>query len=154
MTYIPFETSFPASVSVIFFVCLPVTLRFGNLRHRNTSRSFLPSLHPHKPTSNIHLQSLDSRRALCVSGTSFFNSLPSLRIETMSQRPVTSRARGVCAFYATARGCVHGGSCKFLHGESQTYSPYDKNKTCKFILAGMSESRLSVLRPLTAPRFL
>ena len=51
-------------------------------------------------------------------------------------RPVTSKARGVCKFYATSRGCFAGDSCKFLHGEQEALTPYDKSKTCRYFAAG------------------
>ena len=142
------NSSFPTSEP--FFVSLPVTLRVGNLHHWNASLSF----RPHKPISNVHLQSPDSRSTPHTSGTSLLNSLPSLRIATMSQRPVTSRARGVYAFYTAAWACVHGDSCKSLHGENATYSLHDKNKTCTLFLAGMFDFRLSILQLLTAQRCL
>jgi E3 ubiquitin-protein ligase makorin len=49
---------------------------------------------------------------------------------------MTSRARGVCAYYRKPGGCVHGDSCKFLHGEQEAFSPYDRNKKCKYFEAG------------------
>ncbi|KAJ6621336.1 hypothetical protein B0H10DRAFT_2018028 [Mycena sp. CBHHK59/15] len=50
-------------------------------------------------------------------------------------RPVTSKARGVCKYYATERGCWAGHNCKFLHGDA-THTPYDESKTCRFYAAG------------------
>lgn len=53
-----------------------------------------------------------------------------------TERPVTSRARGVCRYYSTERGCFAGSNCKFLHGEDEKLTPYDKNKTCRYYAAG------------------
>ena len=53
-----------------------------------------------------------------------------------NDRPVTSKARGVCRYYNTPRGCLAGSSCKFLHGEDEKLTPYDKNKTCRYYAAG------------------
>ncbi|KAI0629280.1 hypothetical protein C8Q77DRAFT_1143142 [Trametes polyzona] len=53
-----------------------------------------------------------------------------------SDRPVTSKARGICKYYQTDRGCYAGDRCKFLHGESERLTPYDKQKTCTFYAAG------------------
>ncbi|CAK5267607.1 unnamed protein product [Mycena citricolor] len=53
-----------------------------------------------------------------------------------TQRPVTSKSRGICKYYATQRGCFAGSACKFLHGPSETYTPYDKAKSCRFFAAG------------------
>lgn len=36
----------------------------------------------------------------------------------------------------TDRGCYAGDRCKFLHGETERLTPYDKNKPCKFYAAG------------------
>lgn len=36
----------------------------------------------------------------------------------------------------TSRGCFAGNNCKFLHGESEKLTPFDRNKTCKFYAAG------------------
>ena len=55
---------------------------------------------------------------------------------TSPDRPVTSKARGVCKFFVTRRGCKHGNKCKFLHGENERLSPYDKNKTCRYFENG------------------
>ncbi|KAH9975929.1 hypothetical protein BGW80DRAFT_71953 [Lactifluus volemus] len=52
------------------------------------------------------------------------------------QRPVTSKSRGICRYYNTPRGCFAGDSCKFLHGEHEKLTPYDKNKTCRYFAAG------------------
>ena len=54
----------------------------------------------------------------------------------MSERPTTSRSRGVCKYYTTPRGCFAGKHCKFLHGEAEKTTPFDKAKTCKFFAAG------------------
>ncbi|KAI0766941.1 hypothetical protein BD413DRAFT_480264 [Trametes elegans] len=51
-------------------------------------------------------------------------------------RPVTTKPRGICKYYNTARGCYAGDRCKFLHGENERMSPFDKNKPCKFYAAG------------------
>lgn len=51
-------------------------------------------------------------------------------------RPATSKARGLCKYYGTPRGCFAGAGCKFLHGEGERLTPYDKNKTCRFFAAG------------------
>ncbi|KLO12762.1 hypothetical protein SCHPADRAFT_399908 [Schizopora paradoxa] len=55
---------------------------------------------------------------------------------TSSQRPQTSRPRGVCSYFNSPRGCLNGQMCKFLHGAEQTMSPYDTNKVCRFYSAG------------------
>ncbi|KZT10054.1 uncharacterized protein LAESUDRAFT_645543 [Laetiporus sulphureus 93-53] len=51
-------------------------------------------------------------------------------------RPATSKSRGTCRYYNTSRGCFAGNNCKFLHGETEKYTPFDKSKTCKFYAAG------------------
>ncbi|KAF7796341.1 hypothetical protein EIP86_007518 [Pleurotus ostreatoroseus] len=51
-------------------------------------------------------------------------------------RPATSKARGVCKYYQTPRGCFAGANCRFLHGEGERLTPYDKNKTCRYFAAG------------------
>ncbi|KAI0714210.1 hypothetical protein C8T65DRAFT_573653 [Cerioporus squamosus] len=51
-------------------------------------------------------------------------------------RPVTSKSRGTCKYYNTSRGCYAGDRCKFLHGQSERLTPYDKSKTCNFYAAG------------------
>lgn len=53
-----------------------------------------------------------------------------------TQRPPTSKARGICKYYATPRGCFAGKHCKFLHGEQEKLTLYDKSKTCHFYAAG------------------
>ena len=62
-----------------------------------------------------------------------------------SIRPVTSKARGICKYYTTPRGCFAGESCKFLHqqpdcetkeGEQPPLTPYDKSKRCKYFDQG------------------
>ncbi|TFK71605.1 hypothetical protein BDN72DRAFT_793526 [Pluteus cervinus] len=50
-------------------------------------------------------------------------------------RPVTSKARGVCKYYTESRGCYAGDSCKFLHGDTKL-SPYDQSKKCRFYAKG------------------
>lgn len=51
-------------------------------------------------------------------------------------RPATSKARGVCKYYQTSRGCFAGANCKFLHGEGESLTPYDTSKTCRYFAAG------------------
>ncbi|KAJ3006354.1 hypothetical protein NUW54_g3970 [Trametes sanguinea] len=53
-----------------------------------------------------------------------------------TDRPVTSKPRGICKYYNTDRGCYAGNSCKFLHGEAERLTPYDKTKVCRFYAAG------------------
>ncbi|KAJ7504530.1 hypothetical protein B0H11DRAFT_1710324 [Mycena galericulata] len=53
-----------------------------------------------------------------------------------TSRPVTSKARGICKYYSTERGCFAGRTCKFLHGPVATHTPYDQAKTCHFYAAG------------------
>ncbi|KAI8996578.1 hypothetical protein BD414DRAFT_408568 [Trametes punicea] len=53
-----------------------------------------------------------------------------------SDRPVTSKPRGICKYYNTDRGCYAGRQCKFLHGEAERLTPFDKNKICRFHAAG------------------
>ncbi|KAF7308653.1 hypothetical protein HMN09_00714700 [Mycena chlorophos] len=53
-----------------------------------------------------------------------------------TQRPVTSKARGVCRYWDSPRGCFAGKDCKFLHGPSATHTPYDKAKVCRWYKAG------------------
>lgn len=52
------------------------------------------------------------------------------------ERPVTSKSRGICRYYNTQRGCFAGAKCKFLHGEHEKLTPFDKNKTCRYFAAG------------------
>ncbi|KZT65640.1 hypothetical protein DAEQUDRAFT_696912 [Daedalea quercina L-15889] len=52
------------------------------------------------------------------------------------ERPVTSKSRGICRYYNTPRGCYAGDKCKFLHGEVERLTPYDKNKTCRYYADG------------------
>ncbi|KAH7909076.1 hypothetical protein BJ138DRAFT_1011558 [Hygrophoropsis aurantiaca] len=52
------------------------------------------------------------------------------------ERPVTSKSRGTCRYYNTSRGCYAGAKCKFLHGEEETHTPYDKAKSCRFYQLG------------------
>jgi len=54
------------------------------------------------------------------------------------ERPVTSKSRGICRYYNTQRGCFAGNKCKFLHGEHEKLTPFDKNKTCRYFAAGAS----------------
>ena len=53
-----------------------------------------------------------------------------------TERPVTSKARGICRYYSTPGGCLAGDKCKFLHGEEEKLTPYDKGKTCRYFAAG------------------
>ncbi|KAH9004720.1 hypothetical protein EDB86DRAFT_2885108 [Lactarius hatsudake] len=52
------------------------------------------------------------------------------------ERPVTSKSRGICRYYNTQRGCFAGNKCKFQHGEHESITPFDKNKTCRYFAAG------------------
>ena len=52
------------------------------------------------------------------------------------ERPSTSRPRGICKYFETPRGCFAGKNCKFLHGQEEKLTPYDKNKTCRYYRAG------------------
>ncbi|KAJ3841340.1 hypothetical protein F5878DRAFT_19621 [Lentinula raphanica] len=59
-------------------------------------------------------------------------------------RPSTSKARGVCKYYQTPRGCFAGDKCKFLHGDSTAdtkdpstrLTPYDQAKVCRYFANG------------------
>ncbi|TFK51721.1 hypothetical protein OE88DRAFT_1629053 [Heliocybe sulcata] len=51
-------------------------------------------------------------------------------------RPATSKPRGVCKYYNTPRGCFAGDKCRFLHGDAETLTPYDRSKTCVYYAAG------------------
>ncbi|KAJ3711198.1 hypothetical protein C8R42DRAFT_596160 [Lentinula raphanica] len=59
-------------------------------------------------------------------------------------RPSTSKARGVCKYYQTPRGCFAGDKCKFLHGDSTAdtkdpstrLTPYDQAKVCSYFANG------------------
>ncbi|KAH7890735.1 hypothetical protein F5I97DRAFT_1799934 [Phlebopus sp. FC_14] len=51
-------------------------------------------------------------------------------------RPVTSKPRGVCRYYNTARGCYAGDDCKFLHGPDERLTPHDKGKVCRYYVKG------------------
>ncbi|OBZ73831.1 E3 ubiquitin-protein ligase makorin-1 [Grifola frondosa] len=52
-------------------------------------------------------------------------------------RPVTSKPRGICRYYNKApRSCLAGHSCKFLHGEAEKLTPFEKSKVCKYYAAG------------------
>ncbi|KAH9839855.1 uncharacterized protein C8Q71DRAFT_744529 [Rhodofomes roseus] len=52
------------------------------------------------------------------------------------ERPATSKSRGICLYYNTPRGCYAGDKCKFLHGEAERLTPYDKNKPCHYYAKG------------------
>ncbi len=58
----------------------------------------------------------------------------------VSSKPPGSRSRYGTYIYGlqsnTDRGCYAGDQCKFLHGETERLTPYDKNKPCKFYAAG------------------
>ncbi|KIM61317.1 hypothetical protein SCLCIDRAFT_122378 [Scleroderma citrinum Foug A] len=51
-------------------------------------------------------------------------------------RPLTSKSRGICRYYNTSRGCFAGDSCKFLHGDDERLTPYDKAKVCRYFVQG------------------
>ncbi|KAF8636382.1 hypothetical protein AX17_003564 [Amanita inopinata Kibby_2008] len=65
-------------------------------------------------------------------------------------RPVTSKPRGICRYFQTARGCFNGDNCKFLHGipslqpelsdgsviPGPMLTPYDSAKRCKYFANG------------------
>src|ERR1700730_19426238 len=51
-------------------------------------------------------------------------------------RPITSKARGICKYYDVSRGCFAGDKCKFLHGQTERLTQYDKAKTCRYFAAG------------------
>ncbi|KAF9462972.1 hypothetical protein BDZ94DRAFT_1193837 [Collybia nuda] len=59
-------------------------------------------------------------------------------------RPVTSKARGICRYYNHPRGCYAGDRCKFLHADPAQYheeskpllTPYDQSKRCRFYVKG------------------
>ncbi|KAG6334187.1 hypothetical protein ID866_4902 [Astraeus odoratus] len=53
------------------------------------------------------------------------------------ERPVTSKARGICRYYDTPRGCFAGDKCKFLHGADEKFTPYDKAKVCRYYVRGL-----------------
>ncbi|KAJ7245147.1 hypothetical protein B0H12DRAFT_790343 [Mycena haematopus] len=57
-------------------------------------------------------------------------------MSTPTSRPVTSKARGICKYYTTDRGCFAGAKCKFLHGPVATHTPYDQAKICRFYANG------------------
>jgi hypothetical protein len=54
------------------------------------------------------------------------------------ERPSTSKPRGICKYYETPRGCFAGKGCKFLHGQDEKFTPYDKNKICRYYRSGPS----------------
>lgn len=60
-------------------------------------------------------------------------------------RPSTSKARGVCTYYKTSRGCWAKDNCKFLHGEEEKLTPYDKSKTCRFYANGAYQLQFVLL---------
>ncbi|KAF9078074.1 hypothetical protein BDP27DRAFT_1441384 [Rhodocollybia butyracea] len=58
-------------------------------------------------------------------------------------RPSTSKARGICKYYNTPRGCYAANHCKFLHGDpkldqgtNSRLTPFDQAKTCRFFAKG------------------
>ncbi|KAG6844636.1 hypothetical protein H0H87_005293 [Tephrocybe sp. NHM501043] len=61
---------------------------------------------------------------------------------TSTHRPITSKARGICKYYTTDRGCFNAKNCKFLHSaepaigpsssQPHTLTPYDQAKRCKY----------------------
>ncbi|KAF8631909.1 hypothetical protein AX15_002166 [Amanita polypyramis BW_CC] len=69
-------------------------------------------------------------------------------------RPRTSKPRGICKYYKTARGCFANDTCKFLHNDPSSTStsqpespngcvspqvvltPYDSTKTCRYFSNG------------------
>ncbi|KAG6890308.1 hypothetical protein C0995_009514 [Termitomyces sp. Mi166 len=65
---------------------------------------------------------------------------------TDSHRPITSKARGICKYYTTERGCFNANSCKFLHStdpaidssgsRAPLLTPYDQAKRCKYYVQG------------------
>ncbi|KAI0352366.1 hypothetical protein OH77DRAFT_1409242 [Trametes cingulata] len=61
---------------------------------------------------------------------------PSACHDLPPDRPVTSKPRGICKYYNTSRGCYAGDRCKFLHGEAERLTPFDKSKVCRFYAAG------------------
>ncbi|KAG5643104.1 hypothetical protein DXG03_001568 [Asterophora parasitica] len=66
--------------------------------------------------------------------------------DTLTHRPVTSKARGVCKYYTTSRGCFAGNSCKFLHTPESAVdpsgstpaalTPFDRAKRCRYYAEG------------------
>lgn len=69
-----------------------------------------------------------------------------------SERPITSKSRGICKYYTTPRGCFAGSQCKFLHGDPEHHNsrepkplltPYDESKRCRYYAKGLHDiSRL------------
>ncbi|KAG5718722.1 putative E3 ubiquitin-protein ligase makorin-1 [Termitomyces sp. T112] len=65
---------------------------------------------------------------------------------TDGHRPITSKARGVCKYYTTERGCFNANYCKFLHSNEPAtdpsgsraplLTPYDQAKRCKYYAQG------------------
>ncbi|KAG6919532.1 hypothetical protein DXG01_005122 [Tephrocybe rancida] len=65
---------------------------------------------------------------------------------TNTHRPITSKARGICKYYTTDRGCFNANTCKFLHtsepasdpssSRGPALTPYDKAKRCKYFEEG------------------
>lgn len=66
--------------------------------------------------------------------------------DAQRHRPVTSKARGICKYYASDRGCFAGNNCKFLHASEPSsanstnpvLTPYDKAKRCNYYAKGIS----------------
>lgn len=69
------------------------------------------------------------------------------------RRPITSKARGICKYYTTERGCFNANSCKFLHSTEPAIdpsgsrppllTPYDQAKQCKYYARGEKNSILN-----------
>ncbi|KAG5639581.1 hypothetical protein H0H81_010783 [Sphagnurus paluster] len=67
-------------------------------------------------------------------------------IATAPSRPITSKARGVCKYYTTPRGCFAGPACKFLHTSEPAVdpsgsrpvalTPFDQAKHCRYFAEG------------------
>ncbi|KDQ61564.1 hypothetical protein JAAARDRAFT_123149 [Jaapia argillacea MUCL 33604] len=53
-----------------------------------------------------------------------------------NDRQPTSKSRGICRYYSTSRGCFAGDKCKFLHGEQEKITPFDRSKTCIYYAQG------------------
>ncbi|PFH46872.1 hypothetical protein AMATHDRAFT_153580 [Amanita thiersii Skay4041] len=63
-----------------------------------------------------------------------------------SNRPQTSRPRGICRYHQAPRGCFTGDKCKFLHAKppespdseslKTSVTPYDAAKSCRYYANG------------------